>query len=181
MLAIECFRPNIDRIRKAVQIERVQDKVVLIGNAIFSESGKYLRLEHFPENFGGQEIIANSHVNDSNNDIYVVKTMRFDDILPILKKKNIRNAIMKVDIQWSEVFLCETGTETFDYVNLPIVLMEWAVHQHYKDRIRNVLICFARRGYVATADMCQTLDKENAFHSWPVDIYWVKMNRSEIC
>lgn len=181
VLAIECFKPNIDRIRKAVQIEKAQGNVVLVGNAIFSESGQYLQLKHFPENFGGQEIIMNSTVNHSNNDIYAVKTVRFDDILPILQKKNIRNAIMKVDIQWSELFLCETGTETFHYVNLPIVLMEWAVHVEYKDRMRVLLNCFIRRGYVATADMCKTLSENDAFHAWPVDIYWVKMNQSEIC
>jgi FkbM family methyltransferase len=125
VLSIECFKPNIERIRKAVQIEKVQDKVILIGNAIFSQSGKYLQMKSDPYNVGSQAIIVDSNMNNSDTDMYVVKTIRFDDILPILKEKNIRNAVMKVDIQWSETFLCESGNETFDYVNIPVVLMEW--------------------------------------------------------
>jgi FkbM family methyltransferase len=181
VLAIECFKPNIERIRKAVQIEKVQDKVVLIGNAIFSESGKYLEMKSDPSNVGSQAIIVNSNMNNSHNGMYVVKTIRFDDILPVLKAKNIRNAVMKVDIQWSEVFLCETGGETFDYVNIPVVLMEWEIAPQNRDRMRNILKFFIGRGYVATTDMCKILNEGDAFNSWPGDIYWMKMNRSEIC
>jgi FkbM family methyltransferase len=181
VLAIECFKPNINRIRKAVQIEKLQDKVVLIGNAIFSESGKYLQIKSDPYNVGSQAIIADSNMNHSINDMYVVKTIRFDDILPILKEKNIRNAVMKVDIQWAETYLCDTGNETFDYVNLPVVLMEWDSGAHLHEAMRNVLQFFIGRGYVATADMCKVLNETDALESWPSDIYWMKMDRSEIC
>jgi FkbM family methyltransferase len=181
VLAIECFKPNIDRIRKAVQIEKVEDRIVLVGNAIFSESGKYLQMESDPLNIGSQGIIVNNSMNQSTNKNYTVKTMRFDDILPILKEKKIRNAIMKVDIQWSEVFLCETGNETFDHMNIPLVFMEWFAVPHYNDRMRKVLKFFIGRGYVPTSDMCNVLNESDAFQSWPWDIYWMKMNRSEIC
>jgi FkbM family methyltransferase len=181
VIAIECFKPNIARIRKAVQIEKVQDNVVLVGNAIFSDTGKYLQMKSDPFNVGSQAIIEGSNMNESNNDMYAVKTMRFDDILPILKARNIRNAVMKVDIQWAESFLCQTGNETFDYVNIPVVLMEWDRVPHYRDRMRIVLNFFTGRGYVATADMCKVLNQQDALNSWPGDIYWVKMNQSEIC
>ncbi len=181
VVAIECFKPNLDQIRKAVQIEKISDKVTLIGNAIFSESGKYLQIKSDPYNVGSQAIIVNSNMNHSRNDMYAVKTIRFDDILPILKERNIRNAVMKVDIQWAESFLCETGNETFDYVNIPVVLMEWDPVPHYRDRMSLVLHFFIGRGYVPTEDMCKVLDESNAFQSWPGDIYWMKMNRSEIC
>ena len=181
VLSIECFKPNIDRIRKAVQIERLQDKVVLVGNAIFSQSGDYLKIKSDPFNVGSQAIVEGSNMSNTKSDTYVVKTMRFDDILPILKARNIRNAIMKVDIQWSETFLCETGHETFDYVNIPIVLMEWDVVPHYKDRVRNVLKFFIDHGYTATADMCKVLNESDALQSWPSDVFWMKLNRSDIC
>ena len=172
---------NIDRIRKAVQLERLQDKVVLVGNAIFSQSGDYLKIKSDPFNVGSQAIVEGSNMSNTKSDTYVVKTMRFDDILPILKARNIRNAIMKVDIQWSETFLCETGHETFDYVNIPIVLMEWDVVPHYKDRVRNVLKFFIDHGYTATADMCKVLNESDALQSWPSDVFWMKLNRSDIC
>ncbi len=181
VLAIECFKPNIDRIRKAVQIEKLQDKVTIIGNAIYAESGHYLKMKSDPFNVGSQAIIVNSNVNQSNNDTYVVKTIRFDDILPVLKEKNIRNAVMKVDIQWSEIYLCQTGSKVFDYVNIPVVLMEWDIGARHDERMRYVLKFFIGRGYVATADMCKLLDERDALRSWPSDIYWMKMNLSEIC
>jgi hypothetical protein len=110
-----------------------------------------------------------------------VKTIRFDDILPIFKDKNIRNAVMKVDIQWSEIYLCEAGGKIFDYVNIPVILMEWDRVSHYTIPMAIVLQFFIGRGYVATKNMCDVLDQRNAFHSWPSDIYWMKMNLSEIC
>lgn len=180
-LSIECFRPNINRIRKAVYMEKLQNNVILVGNAIYTQPGIYLKMKSDPYNVGSQAIIVDRNVNDSNHDDYIVKTMRFDDILPILKGKNVRDAIMKVDIQWSEVFLCETGKETFDYVNIPIVLMEWDPVPHYRGRMSNVLDFFIGRGYVPTKDVCQVLNKAEAFKSWPGDIYWVKMNLAELC
>ncbi len=52
VVSIECFKPNIEKIRKAIQIEKLQDKVVLVGNAIFNESGKYLKMQSDPFNVG---------------------------------------------------------------------------------------------------------------------------------
>jgi hypothetical protein len=93
---------------------------------------------------------------------------------------------MKVDIQWSENFLCETGNEIFDYVNIPVVLMEWDPVPHYRERMSKVLKFFLGRGYVPTADMCTVVNEKDALlggwpGGWPADIYWMKMNRSEIC
>ncbi|CAF3843921.1 unnamed protein product [Adineta steineri] len=181
-IAIECFKPNINRIRKAVQIEKLENNVTLIGNAIFSRSDHFLKIKSDPYNVGSQAIIIDSIVNDSLiNDTYVVKTMRFDDILPILKSKNIRHAIMKVDIQWAEIYLCQTGDKVFDFVNIPVILMEWDIGARHDTRMRYVLKYFLGRGYVATVDMCKILDKNNALRFWPSDVFWMKMNLSEIC
>ena len=181
VLSIECFSPNIERIRKAVQIEKLQDKVVLVGNAIYNESGKYLKMTSDPFNIGSQEIITNSNRSYSSNDPGVVKTIRFDEVLPILQQRNIRQAVMKVDIQWSEVYLCETGGKIFDYVNIPVILMEWERVIKHLFRMNAVLYFFLGRGYVPTTDMCNTLEQIDAFRSWPSEIYWIKMNQSDIC
>lgn len=181
VLSIECFKPNIERIRKAIQIEKLQDKVILVGNAIYNESGKYLKMTKSPHNIGSQEIIAHSDTNRTDDDVYIVKTIRFDDLLPVLKRKNIRNAVMKVDIQWSEVYLCETGGKIFDYVNIPVILMEWERVVKHLFRMSAVLYFFLGRGYVPTTDMCNTLEQIDAFRSWPSEVYWIKMNQSDIC
>ncbi|UJR32573.1 hypothetical protein I4U23_020034 [Adineta vaga] len=69
----------------------------------------------------------------------------------------IRNAVMKIGIQSSEVFLCETGQETFDYLNLPVILIEWDIGTRYDDRLHKVLKFFRERGYVSTSNMCEVL------------------------
>ena len=170
-----------NRIRKAVQIEKLEDKVVLFPNAIYLESGKYLRIKSDPFNVGSQAIVPENALNGTNNDPYIVKTMRFDDILPVLKANNIRNAIMKVDIQWSEAFLCLTGNQTFDYVNIPVVLMEWDPVPHHRQRMKIVIDYFTARGYTPTVDLCKILNISQAFQSWPGDMFWIKLNQSEIC
>ncbi|CAF3786339.1 unnamed protein product [Adineta steineri] len=181
-IAIECFKPNINRIRKAVQIEKLENNVTLIGNAIFSRSDRFLKIKSDPYNVGSQAIIIDSIVTSSLiNDTYVVKTMRFDDILPVLKWKNIRHAIMKVDIQWAEIYLCQTGDKVFDFVNIPVILMEWDIGARHDTRMQYVLKYFLGRGYVATVDMCKILDENNALRFWPPDVFWMKMNLSEIC
>lgn len=181
VVSIECFKPNIQRIRRAVQMEQLENKVIIVGNAIYNESGKYLKMKSDPMNVGSQAIIIDGDTIPPDDDMYTVKTMRFDDILPILKKKNIRNAVMKVDIQWSEFHMCATGGKVFDYVNIPVILMEWDRGPGHTLRMKIILRFFIDRGYVATADMCKTLNEADATTAWPSDIYWIKMNQSEIC
>ncbi|UJR24507.1 hypothetical protein I4U23_005882 [Adineta vaga] len=182
VISIECFKPNIERIRRAIQIEKVQNKVILIGNAIYSVTGRYFKMRSDPMNVGSQAVLADSKVNQTEyNNIYVVRTIQFDDILPILKTKNIRHAIMKVDIQWAEIHLCQKGNEIFHYVNIPVILIEWDLGSRLFDRFESLLKCFISRHYVATSDLCNLLPESEALKTWPSHFYWMKMNRSEIC
>ncbi|CAF1040492.1 unnamed protein product [Adineta steineri] len=182
VISIECFKPNIDRIRKAIQIEKLHDKVTLLGNAIYSETGRYFKMKSNPFNIGSQAVITNSTVNQSDyNDIYVVKTIEFNDILPVLKAKNIQHAVMKIDIQWAETYLCQAGDQVFDSVNIPVILVEWDIGARFYDRLRYLLKYFTRRGYIPTTDMCNILPEREALTTWPTHLYWMKMNLSEIC
>ena len=181
VMAIECFQPNYLRIIKAAQLENVTDRLVLIGNAIFSRSDEYLRLKSVPQNIGGQEIDPNSLINPALNDPYIVKTLRFDDLLPILKQKEIRSVVMKIDIEGSEDYFCNSSAESFDYLDVPVILMEWANVKLVPQRVSTVVEFFTKRKYTATTDTCRELKIEDAFTSWPWDIYWVKMNRLDIC
>ncbi|CAF1670180.1 unnamed protein product, partial [Adineta ricciae] len=177
VISIECFKPNIDRIRKAIQIEHVEKNVILIGNAIHEETGRYFKMTSDPENVGSQAVLPKTIVKQTEyDDIYVVKTIQFDEILPILKIRNIRQAIMKVDIQWAEIYLCQTGNKTFNYVNIPVILMEWDLGSRLFDRFDSLSKCFFNRGYFATSDLCRVLPNSEALKTWPADIYWMKVN-----
>ena len=176
VLAIECFRPNIIRIVKAIQLENAQDRVVLIGNAIFSATGQYVKLESIPSNIGSQAVLGNLSIAHPSTDPFIAKTIRFDDILPILKQRQVKGAMMKVDIEGSEHILCETGHQVFEQLNISVVQMEWQYVQRFRVRGEIVLKFFEEHRYIPTLDMCQRLNPMEAFQRWPFDVYWMKQH-----
>ncbi|CAF4603709.1 unnamed protein product, partial [Rotaria sp. Silwood2] len=48
-LIVDCYLPNIENIARAVQIQRVQNRVVLVHNALYSKSGEYIILSKSTE------------------------------------------------------------------------------------------------------------------------------------
>ena len=139
VLAIDCFGPNINLIHRAVQLANVANRVVLIQNAIFSHSGEYLRLSNDATNIGGQEInVSAKNITNQSiiNDPYIVKTIKFDELLPILIARGVRGAIMKIDIEGSESFVVESGSQIFDLLDIPFIQMEWFKVRDYPDRVK---------------------------------------------
>ena len=140
VLAIDCFAPNLQRVHRAIQLTNVANRVVLVQNAIYSRSGELLRLSNNAENIGAQEIeIPNNETNNQNviNNPYLVKTIQFDDLLPILISRGIRGAIMKIDIEGSESFVVESGSGVFDLLDIPFIQMEWMNVQRYPERVQS--------------------------------------------
>ena len=126
VLAIECFPPNIERLKKAAQREKAQNNIVLVSNAIYTESGMYCKLTKEPSNIGGQGLGLSRKLNKTDNDIHRVRTIKFDEILPILKQRKVRKALLKIDIETSESFVFQSGHEVFHSIDIPFIMMEWA-------------------------------------------------------
>lgn len=179
VLSIECFAPNIVRVHRAVQLANVANRVVLIQNALFTQTGQYLRLSHDASNIGGQEIDASKKYN-ATDDPYIVKTIQFNDLLPILVARGIRGAILKVDIEGSESFVVESGEKIFDRLEIPFVQMEWPKLRYYPERVKVVLEFFARRQYDPTDHACKPLNVTQQL-TWPTEVYWIKRNASNFC
>lgn len=180
-LAIDCFEPNIRRIQRAAQLMNVQNRVVLVQNALFTESGKILRLSYDARNIGGQEINAIYHLNQTDQtDPYLVRTIKFDEVAPILRARGVRGVIMKVDIEGSESFIAEGGSKIFDEFDIPYIQMEWFKVRHIANRVKILFNFFLTRDYIPMTFECRVLD--TAHHlSWPNDFSWVKRNVSNIC
>ena len=89
VVAIDCFRPNIQRLQRAIQLRNVANRVVLVENALYTSSGEYLRLNFNPRNVGGQGLhLVNQSQSSTNETIrqqdpYLVRTIEFNDLLPI--------------------------------------------------------------------------------------------------
>jgi FkbM family methyltransferase len=188
VLAIDCFAPNLVRLRRAIQLRNVADRVILIQNAIFTHSGQSLRLSIDTRNIGGQGINLSrnrSHKhragkNLSTKNPYIVRTITFDEVLPILLKHGVRGALMKVDIEGSESFLVESGSQVFDTLNIPFVQMEWRLVSQYDERVEVLLKFFDKRNYNPTTTSCQLLNPRE-HTTWPEDIYWLRKNASDFC
>ena len=182
VVSIECFQPNIDRIRRAIQLENVQQRVVLIPRALYNRSGASLSLRtNIINNIGSQRL--NAEVPRNEREPLVVQTVRFDDLLPIVHERKIHEAIIKIDIETSEHFLCETGSTMFDRVNFVFVMMEWDNIKNIPTRANIIVKFFARRNYVAVnAKTCQVHSNQTNYVNWNTqDIYWIKNNWLHLC
>ena len=183
VLAIDCFAPNINRIHRAAQLANVANRVVLVQNAIFTQSGQLLGLSDDATNVGGQEIdvsMNQTHNQSTKGDPYIVKTIRLDEVVPILIARGVRGAIMKVDIEGTESFVVESGSQIFDTFDIPFVQMEWLKVRHYPARVQVILDFFAERNYDPRTFSCDLLNPVQHM-TWPVDMCWIKRNVSNFC
>ena len=188
VLAIDCFAPNIIRLRRAIQLTNVFNQVVLVENAVFTQSGQSLRLSVDTKNIGGQGLYLShnrSHKSHANNNLsvnnpYIVKTIIFDEVLPILIARGVRGALMKIDIEGSESFVVENGSRIFDTLDIPFVQMEWNIIREYDNHAETILNFFNKRHYNPTTSTCERLNPEE-YTLWPKEIYWLKGNTSTFC
>ncbi len=188
VLAIDCFAPNLVRLRRAVQLANVSHRVVLVQNALYTHSGQSLPLSVDTKNIGGQAIYPfhnysgkhHTGKNVSTQNPYIVKTITFDDVLPILAVHGIGAALLKIDIEGSESFVVESGSRVFDAVDIPFVQMEWKIVRQYDARARIILKFFSERDYNPMTSSCHLLNlREHKL--WPEEIYWLKGNASDFC
>jgi len=181
VISIECFRPNIERIRRAIQLEHVEQRVILIPRALYNKSNVYLSLRANIQNNIGSQRLTNE-VSKNDKDPLVVKTIRFDDLIFIVNERNISNAIIKIDIETSEHFLCETGQLMFDQINIPFVMMEWANIKTISTKANLIRDFFVNRHYLPyNSETCQP-QKETNYALWKSqDIYWIKNSYEHLC
>ena len=112
-------------------------------------------------------------------------TTRFDDLYPIFVNNQISNVIMKVDIQSSEIFLCQSGYQIFDLINVVLVQMEWIDIKRIKNDAEFIIEFFNKRNYLSLSTKdCQILNTTNSnYTNWgtPDDIYWIKSDYYHLC
>ncbi|CAF3754852.1 unnamed protein product [Adineta steineri] len=174
-LAIDCYLPNIERIARAVQMRNVQNRVVLVQNAIYPVSGKSLTIRINDDPSGVN--LFDDQANNLPKREYVVKTLRFDDVLPILIARNVKTAMIKIDIEAAESFMCESGSKIFEEINIPYIMMEWhGIRSKYQERYQFIIDFFSARGYVATDQSCKDLRIKDWLRNWPGNVFWLKRN-----
>lgn len=182
IFVLECFRPNVERIRRAMELEHVEKQMLIVPYALYKESNVYLRLiPNILGNIGSQRLSRKVLRNDSNS--MVVQTIRFDDLLVNVTERGAREAIIKIDIETSEHFLCKTGQRMFDRINIPFIMMEWALIKEIPSRAKPVHDFFTRRSYTAyNPSTCQPQADQHDYQQWnDQDIYWIKEKYESFC
>lgn len=169
------------RIAKAVQMEKLQAQVTLIGNAIYSQSGRYLYLTSDPKNIGGQATYDTDIAENLPDNPFIVPTIRFDDILPIIQRTKQRSFLLKADIEASEHYIFNHDSKIFDHLDIPIIILEWDRFRDHVDRGAIVIAFLTHRKYIPTVDTCQKLNMTNTFTSWPPNVFWIQIDRLDIC
>ncbi|CAF1276259.1 unnamed protein product [Adineta steineri] len=106
-----------------------------------------------------------------------VKTITLNELVPILHARGVRGAIIKMDIEGSESFALESGSQIFDLFDIPVVQMEWLKVRSFPDRVKFLIDFFTKRNYVPKTFQCQPLDIKN-IQVWPNDLCWTEGNIS---
>ena len=107
---------------------------------------------------------------------FVVQTARLDDLLPILVERKVQSVLIKIDIEGSEVYMCESGSRLFDLIDVQLVMMEWGhgFRKQYRQRYQSIADFFTQRNYVPTDPYCTELSVSKWESEWPGNIYWIK-------
>jgi FkbM family methyltransferase len=171
-LAIDYYLPNIERIARAVQIENIQHRLVLIQNAIYSKSGEDFKLEN---DNSSQIQLSNEADQKTKTGYFIGKTIEFDDLLPIFIWKGIRTALIKIDMENCESYMCQTGSKIFDQIDIQLIQMEWHSSRiNHRKRYQFMIDFFKQRQYIPTDYDCIQLQFSQWLTHWPKTIFWIK-------
>ena len=57
----------------------------------------------------------------NEGDSLIVQTVRFDDLLSVIKEGQVQEALIKINSETSKHYLCETGEQMLNQINIPFV------------------------------------------------------------
>jgi FkbM family methyltransferase len=171
-LAIDCYLPNIERIARAVQLESIHNHVVLIQNALYFKSGENLKIED--DDPSGIRL-SNDTYKKTKTGYFIAKSIEFDDLLPILIRRGVRSALIKIDIETSESYMCQTGSKIFDQIDIQFIQMEWHSWRiNHQIRYQFIIDFFKQRQYIPTDNDCKELQISQWLTDWPGNVFWIK-------
>ena len=91
VLIVEPFEDNILRIHKAVYLEYLQDRIVLVKNALSNKRNEIKLLQKDPNNVGGQSLLNKYNINktysrsEMASNKYLVETILMDDLIDYIR------------------------------------------------------------------------------------------------
>ena len=184
VLAVEPNPETLRRLRRSLTIGNILEHVTLLHNAVSNEHVD-IELGMDVVNRGDTFLVSNiscSGLAGGRRCLQTtVKTITIDDLLPLMTASR---AVMKIDVQGSEirVFDESTASKFFENIDVVAILMEW---ENYKVRSKyspesceKFLSFFYKRNLNVYDTDFKKLGKN--FDNWPWDVILLKVNTSVI-
>ena len=170
VIAVDAVIDNLELLSKSLTLGKLQDKAILIWNAISDEYSK-VALTKYKGNVGGTAIRNLTNDDKKNKDTFVTQTIKLDDLVPLMKGKTV---VIKMDIETKEYNALLGGTNFFDNVDIPMIQMEINWHRT-RESGPKIVEYLAGRNLAAFADSGKRrpLNVSN-IHTWPGDVYFLK-------
>ncbi|XP_060064704.1 uncharacterized protein LOC132545052 [Ylistrum balloti] len=177
VISIEPLKINVQRMCSSLRAGHLTDKVTIVRGAL-SDVSQNVSLGIDVNNVGGSFVlqdrnknkVKDSKVGGQYSDIVMSTTL--DNILQ-LPGLNLTRAVIKMDVEGYEHKVVRGGTEFFDSVIIPTVLMEWAFHKG-ADSGTEIIHFFETRNYTAYDPLTNIYLHSKSSNTWPPEIIWRK-------
>ena len=176
-VAVEPFYDNVIRLHKSAQIENITDNIVLVTNGISDTRGVLHHLSKNEQNIGGQSLHKTEDIETLDLDEYLKDkfnsiSIKFDDLITILPE-DFTEAILKMDIEDSEINAFKKAAEIFERVKIHAVFMEWGRKRIFLTKeISHILDFMFDRDFEVKDTNLKPLKRKD-WEYWPWDIVWI--------
>ena len=168
--AVDAVTDNLELLSKSLTLGKLQDKALLIWNAISYEYSK-VALTKYKGNIGGTAIRGLTTEDKKNKETFITQTIKLDDLVPLFKGKTV---MIKMDIETQEYNALLGGTYFFNSVDIPMIQMEIKWHKT-RESGPKIVQYLAQRDFKVFADVGKRrpLNVSN-IQTWPGDVYFLK-------
>ena len=170
IIAVDAVIDNLELLYKSLTLGKLQDKAILIWNAISDEYSK-VALTKYKGNVGGTAIRDLTTEDKKNKETFITQTIKLDDLVPLMKGKTV---VIKMDIETKEYSALLGGSNFFDSVDIPMIQMEINWHRT-RESGPKIVDYLAQRNFAVFADpgKLRPLNVSN-IQTWPGDVYFLK-------
>ena len=173
VVAVEALKRHVDMIHMSAQLNKVEDRLIVIHNAV-SNNRRKAAIHQFPGNYGHSFIVnttasrsglkSKGHTPDSYRGDVAVETIKLGDLLEVTQ---ISKAVMKIDIESHEPVAMQSSGKLLEnnriqYIFMEIGLFTLEEYASLKPAVDKMLCFLYNRNYVPYSYKMKKLPK----YSW---------------
>ncbi|VDI50929.1 Hypothetical predicted protein [Mytilus galloprovincialis] len=175
VIAIDCFKDNIERLCASAKLGNLSKNMYIIHNALSDKKATVVVRESSPSNIGGNNIVQKSSLNMNTGKtvmgaLETIQAIRLDDLLEVV---DIKSAVLKLDVEGSEHNVLKGAENFFRSVNVHFVMMEFHTHKD-RDSGKFILDFMNEHGFQPILPTGVSLTNQN---EWPWDVHWTKRKK----